>query len=334
MKKRWAYGMSIAIFLAVFVSFLMYEGSDETAETEKTSMRIGILLYQGEDTFISTLKSAIEEQAKEYEKEHDIRVTLDIMDAKGNQNTQNNQAERLIALDCDVLCVNMVDRSVASSVIDKAMDADIPVVFFNREPVEEDLNRWEKIYYVGVDAKETAILQGKILVDAYQENPRTLDRNGDGQVSYVILEGENNHQDSLIRTEWSIQTLKDGGVPLERLTGGIANWERSQALALMEQWLKEYPDESSLSSATMMTWLSVRLMPWRETRLFRNEYVLWELMEHRLVGLLLKAENCLERSYATANGMRKKSLRWLQDFRWERTCQDMKSISGVHSLHL
>ena len=41
----------------------------------------------------------------------------------------------------DVLCVNMVDRSAASGVIDKAMEADIPIVFFNREPVSEDMNR-------------------------------------------------------------------------------------------------------------------------------------------------------------------------------------------------
>ena len=71
-------------------------------------------------------------------------------------------------------------------------------------------------------------------------------KTGDGTVSYVLLEGESSHQDSLIRTEWSIQTLKDGGVPIERITGGIANWERSQASALMEQWLDEYPGEIEL----------------------------------------------------------------------------------------
>ena len=71
----------------------------------------------------------------------------------------------------------------------------------------------------------------------------TLDENGDGLFSYVLLEWVSSHQDSLIRTEQSIQTLKDGGVPIERITGGIANWERSQASALMEQWLSEYPGE-------------------------------------------------------------------------------------------
>ena len=65
-------------------------------------------------------------------------------------------------------------------------------------------------------------------------------------MKYVLLEGESSHQDSLIRTEWSVQTIKDQGVPIEKLTGGIANWDRNQASALMEQWMKEYPDEIEL----------------------------------------------------------------------------------------
>ena len=205
-----------------------------------------MLLYRNDDTFIGTLRNSLEQAAKDYEKETGIRVALDVRDAKRNQITQNSQAERMIDLDCDVLCVNIVDRSAASGIIDKAMEADTPIVFFNREPVAEDMNRWEKLYYVGADAKESAVLEGQILVDAYKKNPSSLDRNGDGVVSYVLLEGETNHQDSLIRTEWSIQTLKDGGVPIRRITGGIANWEKNQASALMEQWLSEYGTEIEL----------------------------------------------------------------------------------------
>ena len=188
----------------------------------------------------------MEEQAKDYEKATGVRVILDVVDGKGNQNTQNSQVDRFVSLGVDVLCVNMVDRSAASYIINRAMEGDIPVVFFNREPVEEDMNRWEKLYYVGENAKESAVLQGNILVDAYKKDPSVLDLNGDGKVSYVLLEGETSHQDSLIRTEWSIQTLKDGGVPLEKITGGIGNWERSQGSAWMEKWLEEYPDEIEL----------------------------------------------------------------------------------------
>lgn len=247
MEKRRMYpGKLVLLFCVLALCVTGCQGKKAADKDAKNAIRIGVLLYRGDDTFISTLRSGLEEQAKAYEQKTGIKVTLDIMDAKSSQNTQNSQVERLISLGCDALCINIVDRFAVSAIIDKASAEDIPVVFFNREPVEEDLDRWEKVYYVGADAKEAAVLQGEMLVDAYQENSWSLDSNGDGVVSYVLLEGETSHQDSLIRTEWSIQTLKDGGVPLEKLAGGIANWERSQAQALMEQWLLEYQGDIEL----------------------------------------------------------------------------------------
>ena len=237
-------GKKLLLLVGLTLILTACQGSQK--EEPKTSIRIGISLYRGDDTFINNIRSVVEEKAKEYERESGIKVTLDIQDAKGSQNTQNSQVERFIALGCDVLCINPVDRMDASNMIDKAITARVPVVFFNRQPVEEDMNRWEQLYYVGVDAKETAVLQGQMVVDLYEKRPEAVDLNGDGVVSYVLLEGESSHQDSLIRTEWSIQTLKDGGVPIEKITGGIANWERSQASALMEQWLTAYGETIEL----------------------------------------------------------------------------------------
>ena len=161
------FGMfAIIVIIAVFI----LAGNGAKKEAASKEIRVGLLLYRGDDTFISTLRSYIEEKAKEYERTEGIKVTLDILDAKSNQNTQNNQVDRLLELGCNALCVNIVDRFAASVVIDKAMAADVPVIFFNREPVEEDMNRWEKLYYVGADAKESAVLEGKILVDAYRKD--------------------------------------------------------------------------------------------------------------------------------------------------------------------
>lgn len=246
MKKKHAC-IAVVIIAVILVSgSLLFQSRSRGEKEEKKMLRIGVTLYRGDDPFINNIRGKMEEKAKVYEKETGVKVILDVADEKGNQNTQNSQVDRFISLGVDVICVNMVDRSSASYIISRAMDADIPVVFFNREPVEEDMRRWEKLYYVGEDAKESAVLQGNILVEAYKKEPAVLDLNGDGKVSYVLLEGETSHQDSLIRTEWSIQTLKDGGVPLEKITGGIANWEKSQGSAWMEKWLDEYPDKIEL----------------------------------------------------------------------------------------
>ena len=148
----------------------------------------------------------------------------------------------MIDAGCDVLCVNLVDRTDAAHVIDKARSADVPVVFFNREPVQEDLQTWDKVYYVGSDARQSAQLQAQIVLDKWEEDPASLDLNGDGVLQYVMLEGESRHQDAMIRTEVSVQALKDGGIPLERVDGGIANWDRNQAAALTEGYFERYPD--------------------------------------------------------------------------------------------
>ena len=137
------YLLAACMGAAVLIGVWQYMGREDGRKADKNSVRIGVLLYRGDDTFIGTLRTGLEDKAKEYEQETGIKVKLDIMDAKGSQNTQNSQVERLISLGCDALCINSVDRSSASIIIDKAMDAGTPVVFFNREPVEEDMNRWE-----------------------------------------------------------------------------------------------------------------------------------------------------------------------------------------------
>lgn len=210
------------------------------------NIRIGVAVFKTSDVFMSTMISSIEEMAKRCEQENDVKIRIDISDGREDQIIQNTQIEKYIDLDYDVICVNMVDRTMAAAIIDKAKAADIPLVFFNREPVEEDMFRWDRIYYVGADAKESGVLQGEIVVDAYREDASTIDRNQDGTVQYVILEGESGHQDSLIRTEWSVQTLKNAGIKVEKLAGGIANWDRNQGRGLMKKWASEYGDQIEL----------------------------------------------------------------------------------------
>ena len=152
--KRYRYGL---FFLTVILgAFALYRcfADRRPDRKEPESVRIGITLYRDDDTFINSICRILETEAKKYEKTEGIRMILDVMDAKEDQNTQNSQVDRFLALGCDVICVNMVDRSAASVIIDKAMDREVPVIFFNREPVSEDLNRWEKLFYVGANPKE------------------------------------------------------------------------------------------------------------------------------------------------------------------------------------
>lgn len=204
------------------------------------ALRIGIAVYKGDDTYITNMTNAMQDAANAWCQETGEQIYLTISDAQESQTTQNEQIDRFLALDYDVLCVNLVDRTDAARVIDKAQDADVPIVFFNREPVQEDLLAWDKLYYVGSDARESAVLQAGIVLELWQEDRSALDLNGDGVLQYVMLEGEIRHQDTIIRTEVPIQTLKAAGIAVERLDGGLANWDRDQAAALTEGYFEDH----------------------------------------------------------------------------------------------
>ena len=145
----------------------------------------------------------------------------------------------------NVICVNLVDRTEPTTIIDMAEKNNVPVIFFNRELVEEDLERWDRVYYVGAKAFESGIMQGEIAADAFKENP-DADKNGDGVFQYVVLEGEAGHQDAIVRTEYAVSTIIDNGVEVEKLAYGIANWNRAQAQTKMTQMLAEYDGEIEL----------------------------------------------------------------------------------------
>ncbi|MCI8465111.1 MAG: galactose ABC transporter substrate-binding protein [Lachnospiraceae bacterium] len=244
-KKRYLI-LGAGIVLAVVITGLVFMDRYYRSLEKSDILKIGVLVYKEDDTFVDGIVDEMKRQGKLYERETGGGIRLDFSFAEENQSIQNEQIEKYLSLEYDVLCVNLVDRTEAAIVIEKARAANVPVVFFNREPVAEDLQQWDKLYYVGSDAKESGTLEGLLVVDYYRKYPERLDRNQDGVIQYVILEGESRHQDSLIRTEYSVQTLVNAGLSLERLDGGIANWVRSQGEALTTQWLKEYGEEIEL----------------------------------------------------------------------------------------
>ena len=224
----------------LLLALLLLAGCSGSSREGPVTVRIGVALYQQDDTFISTVVQHLEQFAREEEQARDIKLNLNVADGRGSQSAQNEQVDRFLSQGYDVMCVNIVDRTAAAVIIDKAQAAGVPVLFFNREPVEEDLARWEGAYYVGSDGAQSGQLQGGIVLDAWRGDPAGLDRSGDGVLQYVMLEGEPGHQDALLRTEYSVKTLTQAGVATEKLANDTANWQRGQAAARMQLWLEEF----------------------------------------------------------------------------------------------
>ncbi len=245
MRKNIRYIFLIAI-LSLHCILTGCSGSNGIVKSENENnknIKIGISVYDDYDTFISDMIREFNEWGRTKQKERNI--TLDIVSANRSQLTQNDQVEKFIAKDYDAICVNLVDRTDASLIIDKAKKADIPVIFFNREPVEDDIKRWNKLYYVGADAEQSAKLQAEIVKDVLSNPNRfeKVDVNMDNIIQYVMLEGEAGHQDALVRTQISIDEIKNAGFQLEKLGDEIANWNKIQATTKMKGLLEKYPWE-------------------------------------------------------------------------------------------
>lgn len=235
-----------AVCISILSSSCIKGSTAEGGRGNKDKIKIGITVYDQYDTFIASILTYMDQIVKDQEKEQELTLRVNTVNAGGNQLTQNDQVDAFIEQDYDVICVNLVDRTVASTIIDKAKKANIPVVFFNREPVEEDMGLWDNIYYIGGNASDSGLMQGVMVSNAYKEAPDSIDKNGDNTIQYVMLEGEPGHQDSLIRTEMSVKTIKDSQISIEKLANGIANWNRGQANTKMKQWIDSYGEEIEL----------------------------------------------------------------------------------------
>ena len=236
--------ISIGVILCL-VGSILAGCSGRMREDEIKTIRIGVTVYDQYDTFISQLIEDFKSFAGEKESQTGIAINIEIYNAAGSQSTQNGQVEAMLDDDCNVICVNLVDRTEPTTIIDMAEKRNVPVIFFNRELVEEDLERWEQLYYVGAKAFESGIMEGEIAAEAFKDLPGA-DKNGDGVFQYVVLEGEAGHQDAIVRTEYSVSTIIENGVEVEKLSYGIANWNRAQAQTKMTQMLGEYGSQIEL----------------------------------------------------------------------------------------
>lgn len=310
--------MAVCLSLSICLLPLLSACQRKEENKEKKKLQIGVTIYDSYDTFLSGYMTAFEKEISKKRAEG-VEIGLFRYNAAGSQPLQNEQVEEMLEKDCDVLCVNLVDRTAPSEIIDMAKKKNVPIIFFNRELVDEDLAQWNQLYYVGADAKQSGVLQGEMAAEdilseepekptpevplaspedeeeaseksqdkagnaeeiqdyvlqksredleilereASPEESRTtaeegaekkqlilsprVDKNGDGVIQYLMFEGEAGHQDAIVRTEYSVNTLMQQGIPMEKLSYAIANWSRAEAQSKMMQFYPEFQDQIEL----------------------------------------------------------------------------------------
>ena len=219
--------------LSILLVLTMVLGLASVATAETKPLKIGVCIYKYDDNFMTLYRTELEKYLT------DMGHEVTVVDGKNDQAEQTNQINSFIADKVDVLIVNLVQSSAAATVIDLVKAAGIPTVFINREPTAEDMQLWDKIAYVGADARQSGTFQGEII--AATENKG--DYNGNGTVDYVMIVGDPENVDAQYRTEFSIKALEDAGLKVNKLFEQRGDWAQEKGQELSATALAQFGNE-------------------------------------------------------------------------------------------
>ena len=232
MKKKYLIIICVILVAGAAISAYLSYG--------KKGHKIAFFKYKGADTFISEMMEYMTANVPD-------GVAYEVCDAGNSQSVQNQQIVGLIDGGFDLFVINAVDRLACSSIVERCAKEGLPVIFFNREPLEDALVGRD-VYYVGAAADSLGKKQAEMVAALFTENFKNtkFDINGDGVVQLVILKGEQGHQDAEKRTDNCVSRLTELGFKTEVLEIEVADWNRRDAYEAMMRLYKKHGDKIEL----------------------------------------------------------------------------------------
>ena len=211
------------------------------ATTDVADKKVGISIYKFDDNFMTLYRTELVRYLTEdlgFKAENVV-----VQDGKGDQAEQTNQIQNFITQKYDVLILNLVQASSAPEITDMCKEAGIPVVYINREPDTAEEDRWASdgisATYVGADARQSGTYQGEEIVETANKG----DINGDGKVSYIMVQGDPENVDAQYRTEFSVKALTDAGLEVEELLLQRGDWDQAKGQQIVQDALTQFGDK-------------------------------------------------------------------------------------------
>ena len=188
------------------------------------NFKIDVFWYDYRDSDLATVRSAMEAALAV----SGGGITATMYDCEDEPLVQMQSVEAAIAQGSDLLVVNIVaigSEEVAMSIVNLAREADIPILFFNREITDAVVNSYDKCVFVGTDADEGGIKQGQAVAEFLLsgDNLSIYDLDGDGEIKYIMFRGEHGGILSFGRTLFSVKNANELLVGKAKLVPSHAN---------------------------------------------------------------------------------------------------------------
>ena len=260
MKKFLALILALVMSLSLVACGGDDAQTDDSASTDDTTtasdLNVGVFYYTFADAYITTVRTALDEKLTA------AGIKYQDYDGNNTQPTQLDQINTAITDGANLLIVNIVETSSpdsAQQACDAAMNAGIPIIFFNREVDDAVVSSYENCAFVGTDAPEAGHMQGEMIGDYLLENYDAVDLNGDGTISYVMFKGQEGNAEAEYRTQFAVEDanaiLTEAGKPeLSFYNAGNADkflvdqtgaWSAQAATDYMTTILAEYSEANN-----------------------------------------------------------------------------------------
>jgi len=225
-KKKTLFIILIIIILIGTTQNYLYINSNAVTGNQAN---VAVLVSNPQDPYLALITQGLEN----IEKNNKDKVKFTFYDTKFNQSIEAETIDTILKSNVDLILGNLVDTKVDTieNFIDKIKQKNIPAVLFNSEPpvITNKMNAYKKFIIVTTDPKEAGTLQGKLIVDEWNKNKSTIDKNKDNIIQYVMLQGELNNVGAIERTKSSISTIKDSGIKTQELSRKVLSWNQQLA---------------------------------------------------------------------------------------------------------
>ena len=207
----------------------------------------GVSVYADDDINATVIWRAFDDQFQSgfriimgNEEENIGGIKLDMQDAENQVSVANNKLDMALTKGTDIVAICAPDRESTAEMAQKCDAENGPAVFFNMQPMDETMEEYDNIWYVGAEASESGTMCAQALINYWNENKDIADKNGDGKLQLCILQGEIGQQDVVLRTQAYKDALDAAGIEYEILAEDTANWDQAQALDKMNTWITAY----------------------------------------------------------------------------------------------
>lgn len=207
------------ILLVLALSMLLALTACSTSQ-KSDKVKIGVTLMDFSTEFGIGLKDYMTAKADAM---GDVELT--VVDAGGDAAKQLQQVETFISQKVDAIIMQPQEQEACSPAIDKAKAAGIPIINCN------SLTITEPDAYVGSNDSESAEIAMTYI---------TKQLGGKGNV--LMMHGHPGQTAEVKRTEGAMDILAQNP-DMTLLDEQTADWDRAEAMTLMENWIQAYGDQ-------------------------------------------------------------------------------------------